>query len=75
MMARQGQNFVIPSRWVKLFGALLAVGAAAGPMLGVGVAYIVRDTTQENRITQLEKQYDRIEQRLDRIESLLMERK
>ena len=76
-MTRQGQNFVIPARWIKVGAAIIAVGSLLGPALGVGVAYVVRDTTQDNRITALEEDttLDKIEKRLERIETLLMERK
>ena len=42
-MTRQGQNFVIPARWIKVGAAIIAVGSLLGPALGVGVAYVVRD--------------------------------
>ena len=75
MMARQGQNFVIPARWVKLAAAFIAVCGVLGPAGGVGVTYIARDTTQSNKIESLEKKFDRIDERLSHIEQLLMERK
>lgn len=75
MMARQGQNFVIPSRWIKIGVAILACGPLVGSAFGVGASLIVRDTTQENRINALEKQQDKIEERLNTIIDLLMERK
>lgn len=79
-MTRQGNGFVIPARWIKVGSAIVIVAAVLGPALGAGVAYIVRDTTQDNRITALEndestdKALADIKSRLERIESLLMKR-
>lgn len=80
-MTRQGNGFVIPSRWIKVGSAIAIIAAVLGPALGAGVAYVVRDATQDNRIAALEnddstdKALADIKNRLERIETLLMERK
>lgn len=84
-MTRQGENFVIPSRWIKVTVAVMAVMVALGPTLGAGLAYIVRDVGQSKDIENLkflstadqvarERDMRRLDARLDRIEALLMER-
>lgn len=71
-MTRQGTGYVITGKTIKAVVAVFVTMTALGPALGAGVAYIVRDVSQQKDIEHLKETYARIDTRLERIESALM---